>query len=96
MEEACDKHPESTENGDLSETERIFTEIFRTRSWGNLESASGPGSTRERASQFLNELLDSLRRLGVRSLLDAPCGDFNWAAPIADEVEEYIGVMGSN
>ena len=25
-------------------------------------------------------------------LLDAPCGDFNWAAPLADCVSHYIGV----
>jgi hypothetical protein len=33
-----------------------------------------------------------LKRLEVRALLDAPCGDFNWAAPVAAAVESYVGV----
>jgi SAM-dependent methyltransferase len=71
---------------------RIFGAIHGARSWGDCESASGPGSTRERAAAFLPDLLELVRSLEVRVLLDAPCGDFNWAAPLADAVESYVGV----
>jgi SAM-dependent methyltransferase len=71
---------------------RIFAAIHAANSWGNAESISGPGSTRERAASFLPDLIELLRSLPVRTLLDAPCGDFNWAAPLADAVEHYIGV----
>lgn len=74
------------------EMRRVFTAIHAARSWGDCESASGPGSTRDRAAAFLPDLLDLVRSLPVRTLLDAPCGDFNWAAPLADAVDHYIGV----
>jgi hypothetical protein len=70
----------------------VFTRMYRRNAWGNGESASGPGSTRERADAFQAELVELLRRLETRTLLDAPCGDFNWMAPVADVVERYVGV----
>jgi hypothetical protein len=74
------------------EMRRVFAAIHATKSWGSAESASGPGSTRERAATFLDELVRLVRSLGVATLLDAPCGDFNWTAPLADAVEAYVGV----
>lgn len=74
------------------EMRRIFGAIHATRAWGEGESVSGPGSTRERAVSFLPDLIDLIHSLGVHSLLDAPCGDFNWASPLADSVGHYIGV----
>lgn len=71
---------------------RVFEEIHRSNSWGSRESVSGPGSTRQRAADFQDELVQTLRELGTRVLLDAPCGDFNWIGPVADAVERYIGV----
>jgi SAM-dependent methyltransferase len=60
------------------ERQRIFAEIHSKRIWGDGESASGPGSGVVRASVFRCELEALLRDLGVSSVLDAPCGDFNW------------------
>ena len=74
------------------EMRRVFGLIHDTRAWGSAESVSGPGSTRERAATFLPELIGLVQSLGIRTLLDAPCGDFNWAAPLADAVPRYIGV----
>jgi hypothetical protein len=74
------------------EMRRIFTTIHSARSWGECESASGPGSTRERAAVFLPELIDLVRWLRIDTLIDAPCGDFNWAGPLADSVAGYIGI----
>lgn len=70
----------------------VFTHIHRTMAWGDHESTSGLGSTRERAATFLPDLIDLVESLCVSTLLDAPCGDFNWTAPLADAVAEYIGV----
>jgi hypothetical protein len=69
----------------------LFTQIFRHQLWGDGESVSGPGSTRSRGADFQDELIEVLRSLGTRVLLDAPCGDFNWMAPVAESVPEYIG-----
>lgn len=74
------------------EMRRVFTAIHAANTWGDRESVSGPGSTRDRAGTFLPELIALVQRLGVTTLLDAPCGDFNWAQPLADAVDRYIGV----
>jgi SAM-dependent methyltransferase len=70
----------------------VFGGIFRRNEWGHAESVSGPGSTRARGADFTPELVALLRRLETRTLLDAPCGDFNWIAEAADAVERYVGV----
>jgi len=70
----------------------VFGGIFRRNEWGDAESVSGPGSTRARGADFTPELVALLRRLEARTLLDAPCGDFNWIAEAADAVERYVGV----
>jgi SAM-dependent methyltransferase len=70
----------------------IFSNIYRDKSWGGDESASGPGSTRARAETFVPDVIALLKSLNIRTLLDAPCGDFNWAGAVADAVESYVGV----
>jgi SAM-dependent methyltransferase len=70
----------------------IFSHIYHQNVWGHPESPSGPGSTASRGADFSDELVALLRRLDTRVLLDAPCGDFNWAGPVADAVERYLGV----
>lgn len=75
-----------------SDHRAIFTRIYRTNEWGDAESVSGRGSTRARGADFSGDLLDLLRRLDTRVLLDAPCGDFNWIGEVADGVEQYVGV----
>lgn len=74
------------------EMRRVFGAIHAAKGWGDGESSSGPGSTRERAATFLPDLIALARSLQVRTLLDAPCGDFNWTQPLADSVERYVGV----
>ena len=74
------------------EMRRVFGALHAARAWGDCESASGPGSTRERAASFLPDLVALVESLGVRTLLDVPCGDFNWAEPLADAVGLYVGV----
>ncbi len=71
---------------------RVFGAIHAAKAWGNCESSSGPGSTRERAAAFLPDLIALVRSLDIQTLLDAPCGDFNWAPPLADSVKRYVGV----
>jgi len=74
------------------EMRRIFTAIHLGKSWGDCESSSGPGSTRECAASFLPDLITLVGSLGIKTLLDAPCGDFNWTAPLADAVDRYVGI----
>ena len=57
---------------------------------GQLRVHSGHGSS-ESATRFLRaELLRLLSDLGVRSMLDVPCGDFNWMR-LLDLPVDYFG-----
>ncbi len=69
-----------------------FQHIFNENRWGNTESVSGEGSNLERTKIVRARLPALLQRLGVRSLLDAPCGDFYWMKEVDLEGVEYIGV----
>lgn len=68
-----------------------FADIYRTDGWRGGESRSGPGSTLVEAAQMVKLLPAVLRFLGVRSLLDAPCGDLNWMQHAKLGKVNYIG-----
>jgi methyltransferase family protein len=57
-----------------------FQRIHDTNLWGAAESVSGLGSESDATAVLRSELPLLLRRLGVRTLLDAPCGDGGWIA----------------
>jgi SAM-dependent methyltransferase len=56
------------------------------------ESPSGPGSSSAQTATLRRVLPDLLQTLGVRSLLDAGCGDFNWMRQVELNLEQYFGV----
>jgi SAM-dependent methyltransferase len=62
----------------MADTERVFTRIYSRNFWNNAESRSGPGSTAARTERLRPQLNQLLRELNIRTLLDVPCGDFNW------------------
>ena len=70
----------------------IFAEIYRLRSWGDGESPSGPGSGLSRTESIRADLAVLVRSLGVRSLLDAGCGDFHWMQAADLGLASYLGV----
>ena len=55
-----------------------FTRIFTENAWQDAESVSGPGSTQARGADFRDALVALIDAYGIRSIVDAPCGDFNW------------------
>ena len=69
----------------------IFTEKFENNLWHGDESLSGPGSSMDNTRVVRQKLPGLLRSLGVRRMLDIPCGDFFWMNHIELPVEEYIG-----
>src|SRR6266700_236654 len=74
-----------------SDAEKIFTRIYARNSWRDAESRSGPGSTIARTDLLRSRLSDMVRELQVRSLLDVPCGDFNWMRLTELPGVDYIG-----
>lgn len=57
---------------------------------GLPETACGAGSTMRLTSSVRAALPGLLKELGVKRLLDAPCGDCNWISKVALGVE-YVG-----
>lgn len=68
-----------------------FTEIWRTNAWGSPETRSGPGSTLAQTEVLRRRLAELLGQLGVRTLVDAGCGELNWMSRISDSLQIYLG-----
>src|SRR5262249_43511883 len=64
--------------GAMGSREGIFTKIYQTDWWGSAESKSGAGSQLSRTEMFRMELQEWIANRRIASLLDAPCGDYNW------------------
>jgi hypothetical protein len=71
--------------------EQTFAPFYTENRWGDEESVSGPGSNLERTAKLRRELPVLLKEIGARTLLDAPCGDFNWMKDTDLGVEQYTG-----
>lgn len=74
------------------ELQSRFTRFFETNCFGSEESVSGEGSTLEQTKILRVKLADLLKKLDVKTFLDAPCGDFNWMKYVDYEFEHYIGI----
>jgi SAM-dependent methyltransferase len=76
----------------LKSPESKFTAIYKGNHWFGEESISGPGSTLDYTRNLRRELPALLRELGIRSMLDAPCGDFHWMQHVLkDHPLDYTG-----
>ena len=68
-----------------------FRRIHDTNLWGAPASTSGLGSELDATAVLRAELSGLFRKLGVTSLLDAPCGDAGWINQ-ADLGVRYVGI----
>ena len=76
-----------------SDLEKRFAAIYKLNYWGNIESASGGGSTSKATANLREKLPYLLRKYQITSICDAPCGDFSWMNSVISEVEvRYKGV----
>jgi 2-polyprenyl-3-methyl-5-hydroxy-6-metoxy-1,4-benzoquinol methylase len=68
--------------------------IFQSVSWpgGGAETVSGAGSTRAYTRGLRTKLEDLVRDLGITSIVDAPCGDFNWMSQVDLGDATYMGL----
>ena len=75
-------------------TEGIFTGIYRSGIWRKMtpagESHSGPGSTLAATKVVRDALPTIVKQFGIKTVLDVPCGDFNWMQHV-ELGAEYIG-----
>jgi glycosyltransferase involved in cell wall biosynthesis len=68
-----------------------FRTIYEQNLWRGIISRSGSGSDLEQTAVIRRELPRLIGSLGVRSILDAPCGDFYWMKEVELPVERFIG-----
>ncbi len=76
---------------ELRSAKSIFSRIYATRGWEDEESVSGPGSSLAQTASLRRELPGLLRRIHAKSVLDVPCGDFNWMKETKLSIDRYIG-----
>jgi len=69
-----------------------FTYIYKKNAWGSKVSRSGTGSTLEMTTEIRFLLPSLFREFSIKTLLDAPCGDFNWMKAVDLSNVGYIGV----
>jgi SAM-dependent methyltransferase len=69
-----------------------FRRHYERRDWLETETVSGRGSTLRSTETIRRELPLLFARLGVRSVLDAGCGDFHWFAALQADLDSYVGV----
>lgn len=70
----------------------IFTQIYNSNAWQSAESCSGTGSTLEQTENLRKELGNLLKEFSIKSIIDAPCGDFNWMKLVNLEDCSYFGI----
>jgi len=71
--------------------EEKFTIIYERNAWGGVESVSGSGSSLLMTQNVRNSLPSLIESFRVKSIFDAPCGDFNWMQLINLQNTYYIG-----
>ncbi|MFC0525504.1 class I SAM-dependent methyltransferase [Pontibacillus salicampi] len=76
----------------LKHTAGIFTHIYRNNLWGDKESVSGSGSSIQQTIPLVEKLPSLFKKYNISSVLDAPCGDFNWMKRVDLSGMSYVGV----
>jgi hypothetical protein len=73
--------------------EEKFTKIFIEKKWNyNDETVSGRGSSLEFTESVRKNLPKLVEQFEISSILDAPCGDFNWMKEVLPKMNvTYTG-----
>lgn len=76
-------------------TAQVFNDIFAHNGWSGDESVSGLGSSLSQTRLLIKALPELFAAYQVKTILDVPCGDFNWMkhvdlAPYAYEGSDIV------
>ncbi|EFL50812.1 glycosyl transferase family 2 [Solidesulfovibrio fructosivorans JJ]] len=69
-----------------------FSRIYQKNIFGGEESRSGEGSSLMQTAKLRQDLPKLFWEFGIKSLLDAPCGDFHWLQHIDLGQIRYVGI----
>src|SRR3989338_6316354 len=81
--------PEENQPRSLKEK---FSDIYAYNIFGGLESRSGEGSNLVQTAVIRQALPELVKELEIKTIMDAPCGDWHWMRDISLSVEKYVGV----
>jgi len=82
---------ETFNKNNFLEINNVFNEIYHRNYWGSAESRSGPGSELK-STEKLREFLPRIwKKYNIKTVLDAPCGDYNWMRAVDKTDIDYIG-----
>lgn len=74
------------------DTKDVFENIYKKNLWQSEESVSGIGSEEKSTKSLVKHLPEIFKKLNVRTILDAPCGDFLWMNKVDYKFNRYIGI----
>jgi SAM-dependent methyltransferase len=72
--------------------QRVFRHIRQVNLWQSQESASGRGSELACTASLRAALPGLFQQFEITSILDAPCGDFNWMRHVPLAAIAYTGM----
>lgn len=74
------------------EHDQLFNLIYSENLWGSEESESGEGSSLDGTLNVRKSLPEIFRAYNVKSIFDAPCGDFSWMSQVVSRSQvTYVG-----
>jgi len=71
--------------------QETFKQIYQTNLWNGAGSVSGNGSNFIQTAEIARYLPILIKEYKIETILDLPCGDFNWMSMIDLDIKEYIG-----
>lgn len=87
-----DRYFEKRESNITEQTvEEKFHHIYRNAFWKGGQSLSGEGSSYNQTKTIQHELPGIVKQFEIQSILDIPCGDFNWMKDVDLHTVSYTG-----
>lgn len=71
--------------------EERFNYIYKTNHWSGKKSISGQGSDLSQTKTIRENLPKIFLKYNIQTILDLPCGDFNWMEKTSLNLSSYIG-----
>jgi 2-polyprenyl-3-methyl-5-hydroxy-6-metoxy-1,4-benzoquinol methylase len=68
-----------------------FTTIYKKNHWKSKESISGTGSSLSQTKTIINGIDSLINEFNIKTVLDLPCGDFNWMKYVDFKNIDYTG-----
>lgn len=78
----------------MDNLEKHFTDIYYSNAWHGKNSKSGTGSDLDTTDILRPQMVSLINGMGIRTIIDAPCGDFFWMKEIINDlnISRYTGV----